>query len=450
VTTAVRPTRVGLVGCGDVTGLYLPNVARYGSIELAACADLDPGRAAALAERGGFPAVAVDAIMADPTIEIALVLTPPAAHAAVSRAAIAAGKHVYSEKPLATTRDDARAILDDAAAAGVRVGAAPDTFLGGGIQTARALIDEGAIGTPIAATAAVAHLGPESWHPNPGIFYARGGGPLLDVGPYYVTALVSLLGPIASVSAVGRGVGSERHIGSGPLAGGSVTAEVPTTVVATLGFGSGVVGGLVASFDVVGSQAPHFEIHGTEGSLILGDPNRFDGEVRYRPLGADDGSAASRQRRAGVPRPGRAAGARGGDALGPGRARRVELRAAGAARGGVGRHAAAVDTTPGGSQANPTGSPANPTGSPANPSGSRRTQAVPGDPERFPATPGVQAPLRSPDSAGSRRSGPSRHPSRRSPLAGARPTRRTCRIRAGTALGAPNLLVPPESAPARR
>jgi predicted dehydrogenase len=287
VTTAVRPTRVGLVGCGDVTGLYLPNVARYGSIELAACADLDPGRAAALAERGGFPAVAVDAIMADPTIEIALVLTPPAAHAAVSRAAIAAGKHVYSEKPLATTRDDARAILDDAAAAGVRVGAAPDTFLGGGIQTARALIDEGAIGTPIAATAAVAHLGPESWHPNPGIFYARGGGPLLDVGPYYVTALVSLLGPIASVSAVGRGVGSERHIGSGPLAGGSVTAEVPTTVVATLGFGSGVVGGLVASFDVVGSQAPHFEIHGTEGSLILGDPNRFDGEVRYRPLGAD-------------------------------------------------------------------------------------------------------------------------------------------------------------------
>ena len=287
VTTAVQPARVGIVGCGDATNLYLPGCAPFASIELAACADLDAERAVALSARGGFPAVSVDALLADPAIEIVLVLTPPLAHAAVSRAAIAAGKHVYSEKPLATTREEAAEILAEASAAGVRVGAAPDTFLGGSLQTARALIDEGAIGEPVVASATVAHLGPERWHPNPGIFYARGGGPLLDLGPYYVTALVSLLGPISSVSAVGRGVGSERLIESGPLAGGTVAAEVPTTVVSTLAFESGVVGGLIASFDVVESAAPHFEVHGTAGSLILGDPNRFDGEVRYRALGSD-------------------------------------------------------------------------------------------------------------------------------------------------------------------
>jgi predicted dehydrogenase len=285
VITDVRPARVGIVGCGDVTNLYLPGTAPFASIELAACADLDPDRAAALSARGGFPAVAPEELLADPLIEIVLVLTPPAAHAAISRAAIAAGKHIYSEKPLATTRLDAEVVLAEARSAGVRVGAAPDTFLGGGLQTARALIDEGAIGTPVAATGCVAHLGPESWHPNPGIFYARGGGPLLDVGPYYVTALVNLLGPIVRVSAIGRGVGSERLIGSGPRAGTTVAAEAPTTVFATLAFESGVVGGLTASFDVVASKTPHLEIHGTAGSLSLGDPDRFDGAVRYRALG---------------------------------------------------------------------------------------------------------------------------------------------------------------------
>jgi predicted dehydrogenase len=285
--TEVRPARVGIIGCGDVTNLYLPGCALFGSIELAACADLDMERATALAERGGFPALTPDALLADPSIEVALVLTPPTSHALVSRAAVAAGKHVYSEKPLAVTREDARAILEEAHAAGVRVGAAPDTFLGGGLQTARSLIDEGAIGEPFAATASVAHMGPEAWHPNPGIFYGIGGGPVLDVGPYYVTALVSLLGPIASVSAVGRGLGTQRRIGAGPLAGQTVVADVPTTVIATLAFESGAAGGLVASFDVVSSTAPHLEIHGTSGSLLLGDPNRFDGEVCYRPLGAE-------------------------------------------------------------------------------------------------------------------------------------------------------------------
>jgi predicted dehydrogenase len=287
VITDARPARVGIVGCGDVTNLYLPGTTPFDSIELAACADLDADRAAALSARGGFPALAPDALLADPSIDIVLVLTPPVAHAPVARAAIAAGKHVYTEKPLAVTRDDAAAILREAAAAGVRVGAAPDTFLGGGLQTARAVIDAGAIGTPIAATASHTHLGPEGWHPNPGIFYAVGGGPLLDVGPYYVTALVNMLGPISAVSAMGRGLGSERRIGSGPRAGQMVTADVPTTVFGSLAFESGVVGGLTASFDAVASRTPYLEIHGTTGSLSLGDPNEFDGEVRYRPLGAE-------------------------------------------------------------------------------------------------------------------------------------------------------------------
>ncbi len=281
-----RPARVGIIGCGDVTNLYLPGCAPFPIIELAACADLDPARAAELAARGGFPAMSTGDLLADPGLEIVLVLTPPAAHAAVSMAAIAAGKHVYTEKPLATDRADAVAILAAADTAGVRVGGAPDTFLGGGLQTARSLIDEGAIGTPLTAHASAAYLGPERWHPNPGIFYAPGGGPLLDLGPYYMAALVNLLGPVRRVAAVGRGVGSERVIASGPRAGGTIVADVPTSVVGTLEFASGVIAGLTASFDVVASDVPHLEVHGTAGSLVLGDPNWFDGTVRYRPKGA--------------------------------------------------------------------------------------------------------------------------------------------------------------------
>jgi predicted dehydrogenase len=283
--TDTRPTRVGIIGCGDVSGVYLAGLAPFGSVVLVACADLDADRAAALSAKGGFPALPVETLLADPSIEIALVLTPPLAHAPVSLAAIEAGKHVYSEKPLATTRDDAQRLLSAAGSAGLWVGGAPDTFLGGGVQTARALIDEGLIGTPLAANATVAHTGPERWHPNPGIFYGVGGGPLLDVGPYYVTALVNLLGPVTAVAAMGRGLGSERAIAAGPHAGSTLVSEVPTTVVGALTFESGVVGGLFASFDSAGSRAPHIEVHGTTGSLGIGDVNEFAGEVSYRPLG---------------------------------------------------------------------------------------------------------------------------------------------------------------------
>ena len=340
-----RPARarVGIVGCGDVTNLYLPGT-RAVPVDRARGMHRPrrrPGRRR-FRRAAGFPAVTLDELLADPTIEIVLVLTPPVAHAAVSRAAIAAGKHVYTEKPLATTRADAAAILADAATAGVRVGAAPDTFLGGGLQTARALIDEGAIGTPLAASASVAHLGPERWHPNPGIFYATGGGPLLDLGPYYVTALVSLLGPIAAVSAVGRGTGSEREIATGTRAGTKVTSEVPTTVIGTLSFESGVVGGLTASFDVVGSQGAiardprdgriaeprRPEQVRRRGSLPSPRRGRLGGRAApvrrerrardrpRRPHRRDPvGAATPGVRRARVPRPGRPARAGGRDVV---------------------------------------------------------------------------------------------------------------------------------------
>jgi predicted dehydrogenase len=286
--TAARPARVGIIGCGNVTDLYLRGCARLPEIELAACADIDAARSAALSAKGGFPAVSIEALLADPTIEIVLNLTPPTAHAGVSRAAIAAGKHVYSEKPLATTLDDAKAILADARASGVEVAGAPDTFLGGGLQTARALIDEGAIGEPIGANAAVMHPGPERWHPNPEFFYGPGGGPLLDVGPYYVAGLVSLLGPIVAVSAASGGLGVERTISTGARAGATFTAQVQTHAVAVYRFASGAIGGFTASFDVAATASPHIEIHGTAGSLSLGDPNRFDGAVRLRRFDDED------------------------------------------------------------------------------------------------------------------------------------------------------------------
>jgi predicted dehydrogenase len=281
------PLRVGIIGCGDVSTVYLAGLAPIETVELVACADLDAVRADALSAKGGFPAVAVETLLADPTLDIVLVLTPPQAHAPVSMAAIAAGKHVYTEKPLATTREDAQRLLSAARDAGVRIGAAPDTFLGAGLQTARAVIDEGLIGTPVAANAVVAHTGPERWHLNPGIFYGLGGGPLLDVGPYYVTALVHLLGPVTTVTAMGRGLGTERTIAAGPRTRTILTSEVPTTVIGALTFESGVVGGLFASFDSAGSRAPHIEIHGTEGSLSLGDANMFAGEVRLRRFGSE-------------------------------------------------------------------------------------------------------------------------------------------------------------------
>jgi predicted dehydrogenase len=279
-----RPARVALIGCGNVSQHYVAGCASLAAVDLVACTDADPPRAAELAATAGLRALSLDDLLGDPSIDVVVNLTPPVRHAEVSLAAIEAGKHVYSEKPLATTLSDAKAIVDAGDARGVRLGCAPDTFLGGGLQTARDVLDGGSIGRPLGAHAAVLHLGPERWHPDPEIFFARGGGPLLDVGPYYIAALVNLLGPIAEVEAFGRGHGAERVIGSGPRAGTRFAAEVPTYVVASYRFASGVVASFLASFDVVGSTAPHLEVHGTEGSMGIGDPNTFEGEVTLRRM----------------------------------------------------------------------------------------------------------------------------------------------------------------------
>ena len=273
-------TRVGLVGCGNVSSTYLGNAHLFAAtLRVVACADVDAAAAERTAAAHGIVALEPDALLADPGIDIVLNLTVPGAHLSVARAAVSAGKHVYVEKPLGTSVEGARALLAEAEARGVRVGGAPDTFLGAAHQTARRLVSEGALGRIIGGSAAVLDRGMEDWHPNPAPFYAAGGGPLFDMGPYYITALVSLLGPAARVVARGRvGVG-QRTVRVGPNAGTPIPVEVPTSVDAIVGFAQGAEIVLSASWDVWRHQRAHIELHGTEGSMILPDPNWFGGPV---------------------------------------------------------------------------------------------------------------------------------------------------------------------------
>jgi len=283
------PVGVGLVGCGNISGIYLENLRRFAGVEVVACADVDPARAAARAAEFGVPsAVPVEALLADPAVELVLNLTTPDAHAPVALAAVAAGKSVYNEKPLAISLADGQRLVDDARARGVRVGAAPDTFLGGGLQTCRRLLDDGAIGAAVAATAFMLGHGHESWHPNPDFYYQPGGGPLFDMGPYYLTALVALLGPVRRVTGSARASFPERTITSRPRAGETIPVEVATHLAAVLDFEGGAIATLVTSFDVWASEAPKLEIYGAAGSLGLPDPNTFGGPVRLRRAG-DDG-----------------------------------------------------------------------------------------------------------------------------------------------------------------
>jgi predicted dehydrogenase len=235
--------------------------------------------------------LSVDALLADPEIAIVVNLTVPKVHASVSLAAIAAGKHVYTEKPLAVTREDGLRIVQAAAAQGVRVGSAPDTFLGGGQQTCRKLIDDGWIGEPVAAVAFMMSHGPESWHPNPDFFYQVGGGPLLDMAPYYLTSLINLLGPVRRVAGSARISFPERVATSREHFGRRLPVEVPTHVAAVLDFAAGPVATLVTSFDVWHANLPRIEIYGSEGSLSVPDPNIFGGVVQVRRAGAAEWSA---------------------------------------------------------------------------------------------------------------------------------------------------------------
>ncbi len=277
-----RRVNVGIIGAGNISDFYLRIAKGFGNFGFTAIADLDPERAAAKADAHGVRPATVAELLADDSLDVVVNLTVPAAHAAVSRAVIEAGKHVYSEKPLATDRQDARALLALAEERGLRVGCAPDTFLGAGLQTAREVIDAGLIGQPIGATAFMMSSGPERWHPDPAFFFAPGAGPLFDMGPYYLTALVNLFGPVARVTGSAVTGRASRTILSAPRKGQAVSVGTPTHVSAQLEFGNGAAATLVTSFDSPASELPKCEVYGTEATLSLPDPNTFGGPLRLR------------------------------------------------------------------------------------------------------------------------------------------------------------------------
>ncbi|MDZ8200516.1 Gfo/Idh/MocA family oxidoreductase [Microbacterium sp. SSW1-59] len=278
---------IGIIGVGVISDTYLENLASFPDTEVLILGDLAPERARSQAEKHGVPAFGTaDDVLAHPGVDLVVNLTIPAAHIEVSRAAVAAGKHVWTEKPLGLDRDGAALLLQEAAAAGVRVGSAPDTLLGPGFQTARRVIDEGRIGRPLFAQTVFQTQGPDLWHPNPGFLFARGAGPLLDMGPYYFSALVSLFGSVDRVSAVGTKSRTEREIHTGPRAGERFPVEVPSTIQITTAFASGQQAQSLLSFDSALERHGVVEIHGTEGSIVLPDPNRFAGRIAtVAPLG---------------------------------------------------------------------------------------------------------------------------------------------------------------------
>ncbi|WP_214409764.1 Gfo/Idh/MocA family protein [Sphaerisporangium fuscum] len=280
------PVGVAVVGAGAISDAYLRNLTAFPDLQVLGVADLDVGRAREKARAYGVPMAGdVETILAIPQVEIVVNLTIPAAHAAVATAALRAGKHVYGEKPLTLTPEEGERLLAEAASAGLLIGNAPDTFLGAGLQTAKCALASGLIGAPVAATAVMQNPGPESWHPNPEFLYQRGAGPLFDIGPYYLTALVAMLGPLSKVAATARQARTHRVIGSGPKGGTSFAVEVPTHVMALLDFAGGPSASSTFSFDSPAGVRT-LEIIGTEGMLSLPDPNTFDGPVRVR--GADD------------------------------------------------------------------------------------------------------------------------------------------------------------------
>jgi predicted dehydrogenase len=273
--------RVGLVGCGDISRQYFEHLAPYGQYaKFTACADLNLDRAKAKAAEHGLKACSVDELLADPEIDAILNLTIPAAHVPINLAALKAGKHAYCEKPFSLTYKEGLKVLKEAQKRKLRLGCAPDTVLGGGIQTCRKLIDDGVIGKPIAATANMACHGHEAWHPNPEFFYQPGGGPLFDMGPYYLTSLVTMLGPVKAVSALAKDTFKERLITSQPFHGKKIKVKTPTHICGGVEFVQGATATVKMSFDVWGHHLPMLEIYGTEGSIECPDPNTFGGPVR--------------------------------------------------------------------------------------------------------------------------------------------------------------------------
>ncbi len=284
----MREFGVGIVGCGVISTVYMQNMKLFDGLALRACADQRPEVAAAQAARFGIEACDFDALLARADIDIVVNLTVPDAHFAVSHAALTAGKHVFSEKPLCVSVAEGRRLVAEADARGVLLGCAPDTFLGAGGRLARQIIDSGRIGRILSGTAILLSHGMEHWHPDPEFFFKPGGGPILDVGPYYLAALVNLLGPIARVQAL-AGIGfAERVISAkGPRQGHSIIVETPTTVTALLEFAAGPQVTLAMSWDVWKHGHPAIELYGTEGSMRVPDPNFFGGSIDFTARDGD-------------------------------------------------------------------------------------------------------------------------------------------------------------------
>jgi predicted dehydrogenase len=306
----VSKTLIGIIGCGNISDAYFKGAARSPYVQVKACADLNAEAAKAKASTYGAQAMAVPQLLADRDISLVVNLTVPLAHAAVSQQIIDAGKHVYSEKPLAAKFADAAALMASAQAKGLRVGCAPDTFMGASHQAARRAVDAGAIGRPVGGAAVIMSHGAESWHPNPAFFYKEGGGPVLDMGPYYVTQLVNLLGPVKRVVALATIGNAQRTITSEPLKGTTIDVDVPTTVNGVLEFASGANVSMSASWDVwKHNRSSPIEIYGTEGSLLHVDPNFFgntprvcgaDGNLRDLDIAAHPFGIANREMRNGT------------------------------------------------------------------------------------------------------------------------------------------------------
>ena len=279
--TTDKKTKIGIIGCGNISKAYLTNLPQFNNTEVVACSDLVIERARAKAEEFHVPEVcAVNDILSDPGIEIIVNLTIPKVHAQVAQSVLEAGKHVYGEKPLALNRAEGAAVMKKAKVVSRLVGSAPDTFLGGGHQTCRKIIDDGLIGKPIGATAFMMSHGHERWHPEPDYYYQPGAGPMFDMGPYYLTALINMMGPVRRLTAITQTTFAERIITSQPNHGKVIKVNVPTHVAGILEFASGALGTILTSFDVWHSELPFIEVYGTEGSMSVPDPNGFGGSVR--------------------------------------------------------------------------------------------------------------------------------------------------------------------------
>ena len=278
---------IGIIGCGNISTAYLKLAPLFKGLEVRAVADINMEAATARAAEFSVKAQSVDDLLVNPALDIVINLTIPDAHYPITKRILEAGKHAYSEKPLVLTLEQGTTLRDLAKAKGLSVGCAPDTFLGGAHQQARAILDEGTIGEITTGNAAIQAHGPESWHPSPEFFYQPGAGPIMDMGPYYIATLINLLGPVKRVGALTSSAEPERTIGSGPRQGQKIKVNTPSNIQALLEFHSGATISFSASWDVWHHKRNHFELYGTKGTLYVPDPNFFGGTVEVALAGGE-------------------------------------------------------------------------------------------------------------------------------------------------------------------